>query len=109
MDCQRRGQLAVVIRYVIREENSWRCYEEPITIIDVYAEIMAYAKDEETKLTGRKIAAVLLRTAANLGLNLNNCVGQGYSGASALAGLRSGVASNFCSSQRMHIIFICTA
>lgn len=109
MDRQRREQLVVVIRYVIEEENSWHCYEDPIAVLDVYADIKAneQKEDDEMQLTGRKIAEILLRTTTSLGLNLKNCVGQGYDGASAFAGQRSGVAKQILQVSRNAHYFHC--
>ena len=95
-DRHHREQLAVVIRYVRNESGTWRCFEDPVAIIDIHASISATADDDsEVRLSGAAIADALLRVVCELGLDLAACVGQGYDGASALSSQRVGAAQRF--------------
>lgn len=96
-DRHNREQLVVVIRYVLNDSGTaWHCYEDPVAIMDIYANI-ATAQDEgnEIRLSGIAIGDALLRVACELGLNLTWCVGQGYDGASTLSSQRVGAAQRF--------------
>ena len=47
------------------------------------------AAKDEVRLSGAAIGETLLKTVAALGLDKTPCVGQGYDGASSMAGLFS--------------------
>lgn len=73
-DRHRREQLAVVIRYVLCESGTWCCYEDPVAIIDIYADIKAADdSDSEVRLSGQAIGDALLRIVTEIGLVLANC------------------------------------
>jgi hypothetical protein len=74
----------------------WRCYENPVAIIDIHANIAAEQDgNSEVRLSGAAIGDVLLRVIRDLGLEISHCVGQGYDGASALSSKRFGAAQRF--------------
>ena len=50
---------------------------------------------DEVRLSGDMIAKTLLRIVGRRGLSLDNCVGQGYDGASSLSSERVGAAACF--------------
>lgn len=51
-----REQLVVVIRYVLNDTGAWRCYEDPVAIIDLHANIAAEQDgDGELRLSGTAI------------------------------------------------------
>lgn len=97
-DRHHREQLAVIIRYVLCDAGTWKCYEDPIVITDIFANIEAERGDDvcnEIRLSGQAIGKELLRIVKELGLALANCVGQGYDGASALSSQRTGASQRF--------------
>ena len=78
-DRHHREQLAVVIRYVLSDEvtGTWRCYEDPVAVIDIYADIKSSTdgtSENEVRLSGEHIGDALLRMVGVLGLVLRTCV-----------------------------------
>ena len=47
----------------------------------------------EPKLSGKVIGNTIVKAISSLGLNIQNCVGQGYDGAAVMSSLRVGAAS----------------
>ena len=93
-DRHKREQLAVVIRYVVPNDvGVWRCYEDTVAILDIVADIRSRVADDEVRLSGVAIGETLLKIVATLGLDMTSCVGQGYDGASTMAGVRGGAAA----------------
>ncbi len=94
-DRHKREQLAVVVRYVVPNDvGLWHCYEDTVAILDIVADIRSRVEDDEVRLSGAAIGETLLKTVAALGLDMTSCVGQGYDGASTMAGARGGAAAN---------------
>ena len=98
-DRHHREQLAVVVRYLLPDDNGiWHCFEDPIAVLDAYATIKGNensAAQSELRLTGTSIAELLLQIVCQHGLNLSTCVGQGYDGAANLSSERVGAAARF--------------
>lgn len=117
-DRQKREQLAVVIRYVLPDDNGvWKCYEDPIAVLDVLSDIKSNddaatgspTDGQETRLSGLAIGQTLLRIVTSLGLDLSICVGQGYDGASAMASERVGASSAFLHYAPLAFYFHCAS
>ena len=91
----RQEQLAVVIRYVVPTDvGVCHCYEDTVAILDIVANIRSRVEDDEVRLSGAAIGETLSKTVAALRLDMTSCVGQGYDGASTMAGARGGAAAN---------------
>ena len=97
-DRHHREQLAVIARYVKMDSlRKWHCHEEPFAIVDIFALIkdLQPSKDDERCLSGNAIGEALLHIVKCLQLDLTKCIGQGYDGASSMAGQRAGAAARF--------------
>lgn len=99
-DRAKREQMAVVIRYVQPNEfDHWFCYEDTVSILDVFDEMRSTNNTnstlEEMSLSGAMIGETLLRVVTSCGLPLETCVAQGYDGASSMSSERVGAAANF--------------
>jgi hypothetical protein len=99
-DKARREQMAVVIRYVLPDENGrWHCFEDTISILDVFEDIKCATGNtsinEEIRLTGEAIGETLLRVVRSSGLSLEQCIAQGYDGAGSMSSERVGAATHF--------------
>jgi len=99
-DRAKREQMAVVIRYVLPDElDHWHCYEDTISIIDVFAEMRSRNSTDSTlgemSLSGATIGETLIRVVTSYGIPLETCVAQGYDGASSMSSERVGAAANF--------------
>ena len=79
-DCSRKEQLALIIRYIDREN---RINERFLRFIHC-----------DNGLSGEKLAEKIVTSLKSIGLPLENCRGQGYDGAAAMSSLRKGVAGN---------------
>ena len=98
MDCQKREQLAVIVRYASHcLTESWHIYEDPISRFDLISDIASNSQKgnqhDEIKLSGVAIAEALLQKIHELDLDLSCCVGQGYDGASTMESERVGVSA----------------
>ena len=93
-----REQLAVIARYVKMDiSGTWHCYEEPFAIVDIFALIKDFqpSKDCEHRLSGKTISEALLHIVKRQQLDLTNCIGRGYDGASSFSGQRAVAAARF--------------
>lgn len=111
-DKSKREQMAVVIRYVMKDEHGhWHCREDPIAILDVFGEIKdeteRLSTESEIRLSGENISSTLLRIVTSNSLSLEQCVGQGYDGATSMASERVGVAAHFKKSAQHAHYFHC--
>lgn len=111
-DKSKREQMAVVIRYVMKNEHGhWQCREDSIAILDVFKEIKgeteSLSTESEIRLSGANISSTLLRIVTSNGLSLEQCVGQGYDGATSMASERVGVAAHFKKSAEHAHYFHC--
>jgi len=113
-DRAKRELLQVTVRYVDQAaDNTWVIKEDPICLIDLLSAIneqqsggnvadgetetvdaTAYDPAEErVRMTGESIGNCLIAAMKNVGLVLDNCVGCGFDGASAMSSESIGAAA----------------
>ena len=78
-DCSNKEQMSLVLRYV--DSN-----------LDVREDFISF-EHCEYGVTGKNLASVLTKKINSLGLDLENCRGQGYDGVRNVAGPKSGLAA----------------
>ena len=81
-DCSKKEQMAVVVRYVGRDD-------------DIEERFLRFIHCK-SGLTGEDLGKEILSTIKDVGLDIDNCRGQGYDGASAMSSLKKGVAGMIC-------------
>ena len=59
---QRREQLVIAVRYLSQEDGTLRQVEDPVTITDVVADIVAAEAEtrEDVRLSGKNISEAVL-------------------------------------------------
>ena len=90
-------QLTICIRYI----NGKEVREEFIGFVDLFKENfempMDFEEDEhevvEPKMTGLKIGQTIVRKLKDIGLDIDQCVGQAYDGAASMSSSKIGAAS----------------
>ena len=103
-DTSHQEQLVICLRYVKQQENGVHVIKEEF--LEFHA-----ASD----LSGAGMASQILRFVKNHGLDIKDCVGQGYDGASSMSGIVNGVQANIlreapcaiynhCSSHNLNLV-----
>lgn len=95
-DVSKREQLSFCVRFVDEDTKFIR---------EVFLEFVTLPESQ----TGEKIAKAILSTADKLGLDMRNCRGQGYDGASAMSGKDRGAASRITALFPLARYFHCAA
>ena len=102
-DSSNKEQLSLVLRFV--DEN-----------LNIREDFVGYVHCVEG-LSGEKLASVILKTLSQLNLNINDCRGQGYDGAGAVAGKINGCSAHIlrlnnkalythCFSHRLNLVML---
>ena len=79
-DCSNKEQMSLVLRYVDEKNN-------------IREDFVQFIHCDEG-LSGSDLSEVLLKKISFFGLDINNCRGQGYDGAGAVAGKRKGLSAH---------------
>ena len=93
MDASGKEQLSFTVRYVDRND-------------DIKEDFLGFVHLDEG-LSGKSLAASILKKISDLGLNIENCRGQGYDGAGSMAGYKNGCSANILSKNKKAIYTHC--
>jgi len=93
MDASGKEQLSFTLRYV--DSNQ-----------DIKEHFLGFVH-LENGLCGKSIADAILRQLSEIGLDIDNCRGQGYDGAGAMSGFKNGCSANILSKNRKALYTHC--
>ncbi|XP_038059226.1 uncharacterized protein LOC119730416 [Patiria miniata] len=99
-DRANREQMTIVVRYLGKKQDGEGLIvkEDPVGVMDAFPEIRSAVgiskAEEEVRMTGSNIAAVLVKKTSELALDTNTLVAQCYDGAAAMSSQRVGVVAN---------------
>ena len=92
-DRANREQLAIVVRYVGQHSGVYAIHEDPVTLLDAFAELKNTVEEQEPRLSGENLAKIILKITGKLNLDVKNLVAQCYDGAAAMSSQRVGVSA----------------
>ena len=113
-DRQKRELMVLAARYIDFEDGCFVLKEDPFAVVDAYNSARNISSDPEgstaeMKLDAKTLSKVILQEIASANLQIDNCVAQGYDGASTMSGVNNGVAAEILKISPLAYYFHCVS